>query len=1276
MLFRNSGKNLLSFQVTILVLIITYVFSIKAEGTSPVREKNVLIIHSYHHGLAWTSGQDEGIIETLSSQPNIETYTEFLDTKRIALEQISDYFAEFIAQKYGTTKFDAVMVTDNNALTFVSDYYNRLFKGSPVVFSGINNFQPDMLNKFNGQASGVVEDFDPKGTYDLISKLQGEITQLVVVSGTTVTAQAICKEVERELTEISESQEIVWLDRLDTDDLLERLGKLSDKDAVLLCNFNRDAQGRYYSHEKSGRMISKASNAPVYAMEDHYLGTGVIGGFMTSSKDQGLIAGKICLDILKGGKIPDIVTTSPNVIMFDYKAMSRFGLDISKLPDSAVIINKPVSFYEQNKTLIWNTVIVFCMLVAALLSVSFWLMRARRAEKQLRCSQERLNLVMSVNNDGILDWNYITGEIYFNDRYYTMAGYEPGAFPSTYDEWAKRLHPEEIVKVEQALNAYIAGETSKYDQEYRFKSKDNEWMWIRARLKIVERDSTGTPLRIVGTHTDITERKQAEYEIKKSRNFLQEVIDGIPDEIIVIDSDYQILLANRAAQKKNETGLLVESMTCYQMMHGRDRPCDKNGHACPLHMVIESKKPFTTTHTHYNAAGDRTVEEISASPIFNDAGEIIYIVESCRDITERMRFEDALSESEKKYRTLFEQSADATLIIEGNKFIDCNQATVEMLGYPNEEDLLNTHPSDLSPEYQPDGKSSFEKADEMMSIAFERGSHRFEWNHKRCNGEIFPVEVLLTAIELADRKFLYVVWRDITDRKWDENRLLAERIFTDTIVQSMPGLFYIFEKYSARFVRRNDNWSKVSSYSEYELDKMTALDFFEEGPERDLCADRMQEVYDSGSSSMENLFVTKLGKKIPYYFTGKSLVIDGQAYLVGLGLDITDRKRAEQQRERNRYYLQRAQEIGHLGTWEMDIIKNELVWTDENYRIFGIEPGTELTYESFLECIYPDDRKYLEEQWKRSVANREPYDIEHRIVVDNQVKWVREKAELEYDDKGKCIRGTGFTQDITDRKQAEKQQEELVKSLEYKNKELQDIVYTASHDLRSPLVNIQGFSGELEKEYNRLFEILTEQSESIDKAKQIEPVIKEYIPECLKFINSGAKKMASLLDGLLQVSRIGTVEIKSEVLDIDRIVREILDAMEHQKKVSNIKVTVDSLPKCIGDSHMMDHVFTNLISNAIKYRDTAKESIIKISGRVDGDMSIYCVEDNGIGIAPNHQKKIFEIFHRLDPESSVTGEGLGLTIVTRIMDRLGGKIWLKSKPGKGSKFYIALPAFL
>lgn len=123
------------------------------------------------------------------------------------------------------------------------------------------------------------------------------------------------------------------------------------------------------------------------------------------------------------------------------------------------------------------------------------------------------------------------------------------------------------------------------------------------------------------------------------------------------------------------------------------------------------------------------------------------------------------------YRELFEKSADANLIIDGDTFVDCNEATVKMLRYATREELLQTHPSDLSPEFQPDGRLSYEKANDMMAIAFAKGSHRFEWSHQRADGEVFPVEVLLTSVPDQDRIVLHVAWREITERKQLEEEL-------------------------------------------------------------------------------------------------------------------------------------------------------------------------------------------------------------------------------------------------------------------------------------------------------------------------------------------------------------------------------------------------------------------------------------------------------------------------------------------------------------------------
>ncbi|MCW9047552.1 MAG: transporter substrate-binding domain-containing protein, partial [Gammaproteobacteria bacterium] len=141
------------------------------------------------------------------------------------------------------------------------------------------------------------------------------------------------------------------------------------------------------------------------------------------------------------------------------------------------------------------------------------------------------------------------------------------------------------------------------------------------------------------------------------------------------------------------------------------------------------------------------------------------------EIKLRTQTEKKLHDSTLRYQSLFDKTTDALLIIEGDKFVDCNQATLNMLGYDSKEELYNTHPSELSPEFQPDGQPSESKANIVIQTAFKNGSHRFEWDHKRKNGEVFPVEVLLTAIPSGDTQLLHVVWRDITVRKQQEEML-------------------------------------------------------------------------------------------------------------------------------------------------------------------------------------------------------------------------------------------------------------------------------------------------------------------------------------------------------------------------------------------------------------------------------------------------------------------------------------------------------------------------
>lgn len=173
----------------------------------------------------------------------------------------------------------------------------------------------------------------------------------------------------------------------------------------------------------------------------------------------------------------------------------------------------------------------------------------------------------------------------------------------------------------------------------------------------------------------------------------------------------------------------------------------------------------------------------------------------------------AAGKGDEKYRILFEKSNDAILIIENGKFIDCNQSTLEMLGYTDKSQLLKTHPSDLSPEYQPDGKDSFAKAKEMMDLALKNGSHLFEWDHVRATGEIFPVEVLLTTIPYQNgNPIIHTVWRDITHRKQIEDALQKEKTTLLTILESTPHGISLIDS-QGKYLYVNPYFTTITGYT-------------------------------------------------------------------------------------------------------------------------------------------------------------------------------------------------------------------------------------------------------------------------------------------------------------------------------------------------------------------------------------------------------------------------------------------------------------------------------
>jgi PAS domain S-box-containing protein len=206
------------------------------------------------------------------------------------------------------------------------------------------------------------------------------------------------------------------------------------------------------------------------------------------------------------------------------------------------------------------------------------------------------------------------------------------------------------------------------------------------------------------------------------------------------------------------------------------------------------RKPFRVVYRIKNAKGETRWVLEQGMGIVSAEGKISVLEGFVSDITERKRTEKALQKSERKFRSLFENSADAMLLLDGNVFVDCNPAAVKMMHCADKEQLLSLHPAELSPERQPDGRLSFDKANELIAEAFKKKSLRFRWVHRRADGQDFPVEVLLTVIPINDKPMIYTVWRDITERVQAEEALKESEERYRTLVESTSDAIVLVDQ--------------------------------------------------------------------------------------------------------------------------------------------------------------------------------------------------------------------------------------------------------------------------------------------------------------------------------------------------------------------------------------------------------------------------------------------------------------------------------------------------
>ncbi len=689
----------------------------------------------------------------------------------------------------------------------------------------------------------------------------------------------------------------------------------------------------------------------------------------------------------------------------------------------------------------------------------------KRSEEALRESEERLRLANKATNDVVWDWDITKDTQQWNESGAVIFGWtDIVEHPQDAHWWSDRIHPEDLERVTNRFFAVVNNPEANYwHDEYRFRKAGGSYAEVMDRGYVL-RDKEGKAIRMIGAMLDVTERKLTEEALRISEKRLQLALEishsfafeWYPEDDRVVRSESCASILGLSGEEViSDTGKKY-----FERVHPEDRERFVN----LLKTLNPDMSSYQTEYRIIKKDGSVVVLYEVGYGTFNKDGKIAHLVGTSTDITDRKKVElqresmlKALYESEERLRMHIENSPLA--VVEWNdKFVVTRWAgeAENIFGFSASEIIGKsiTEIDIVYPEDRPQVDSVMKRLTDGVKRKLiltnrnitKSGAVRYcAWHNSTlldANGKLISVLSLVL---------------DITDRKRDEEALKAsEARLQLALVAAKAGIWECD-------INTNKNIWSDALWNIYGLKPHSlepSYDAWLKTVDQDDRARVEKAVEDATQKGIELICEWRVigdDGSVRWLMSQGQPIQDNSGIItryIGVVMDITGLKQIEFEKEiaykeleQYRQDLDRAQMVGQIGSWRLDVQLNVLKWSDENYRIFGIPKGTPLTYETFLSRIHPDDLHYVDTEWKRALAGN-PYDIEHRILADGAVKWVREKAFLEFDHGGKLLGGFGITQDITERKINEEtlqKNEEELKKLNRTLKALNDSSLAMTH---------------------------------------------------------------------------------------------------------------------------------------------------------------------------------------------------------------------------------------
>ena len=639
-----------------------------------------------------------------------------------------------------------------------------------------------------------------------------------------------------------------------------------------------------------------------------------------------------------------------------------------------------------------------------------------------------------------------------------------------------------------------------------------------------------------------------------------------------------------------------------------------------------------------------------------------------KEMAERQRQEEALRESELKYRTLFDMAGDGIFLLRDDRYIDCNQRGLEMFGASRAEVIGSTPYHRFSPPLQPDGRDSRDAALELIDAVLSGEQQLFEWRHCKLDGTLFDVEINLRRVEIGGEIYFFALWRDITERKRAEEALRASEVRFRTLLETNPVAMNVSRADEGTILYANPKAGELLGVPVEELIGRRTSDFYFDLPER-------QKIFDALSRDEQvidrELRLKKAdGSVVWTSFSAQFTNFEGASALLAVVQDITERKRAEEALRESEARLDAIFRTVPDTVYMLNL-EGKFTFINDAIKRYGYTPE-ELIGTSAFDLIHPDDRGFVVPDDAVETQFRiQTWPIELRILTKEG-----KAVPVEVNSEGLIPLGEkeqvsilGVMRDITDRKLLEEQREQAMQADHLQA--LGEMAAGVAHELNQPLNGIRLFTE------GTLFGLKS----GMDLPQE------ELIDTCEDIV-AQVDRMTTIIEHMRTFAR-DTTEEEAALFQVREVVEDALKLIGAQLKVHGIDVRVglaDDLPTCRGWPFQMEQVLLNLLTNA---RDALDERRARIqAGEEEGvDSWLPVVEigtiqkesgwvrlevsDTGGGIPEKVLPRIFEPFFTTKEVGK--GTGLGLALARTTVERQGGRLEIDNRPGEGVTFAVVLP---